>query len=221
MNYRFAPAFISHACTPFYDFVTTLGGCGKSFQIKVMEHANIQNNERVLDVGCGSGTLVLLIKARHPECDVVGVDPDKKILNIARKKLVKNNVRVDLIQAFAEKLPFDDLSFDVVVSALTFHHLPTEIKKQALREIYRVLKSDGRLLLADIGKPYSLFWKLKYLFDFERIFMGNNYMEDNLAGKLPYFMQEAGLHVKELAPRYHGTQFLLAKKDSLGSLMVA
>lgn len=212
MKYKFAPAFICDFFTPFYDLIIKQGGLGKSLEERIIKIANIKDGESILDVGCGSGGLVVRIRSNYQNCEVVGVDPDQKILNLAKKKIEKNKFDVALINAWAEKLPFQNSSFDIVISALTFHHLPTEIKKQSFKEIHRVLKKDGRFLLADIGKPDSLFWKVKFAIDPERLFSTGEYMKDNLGGRLPLFVEDAGFAVKEIYPKYRGVQFLLARK---------
>lgn len=212
MSYKFAPAFICDFFTPFYDLVIEQGGLGREFQRKILNYAKIKEGESILDIGCGSGGLLILMKTLHPGSKIVGTDPDKKILKVAKQKIVDKNLDVELVQAWGEKLPFNDASFDVVISSLTFHHLPLDAKKQALKEIYRVLKTNGRFLLADIGKPDSLFWKIKFLFDPERLLSTGEYMKDNLQGKLPTLVKEAGFDVKEVGPRHQGIQFFLAIK---------
>lgn len=211
-NYKFAPAFIFDFFTPFYDLIIEQGGLGKDLQEKIIKHAEIKDGENILDVGCGSGGLLIRIKRKFSKTKLVGVDPDKNILRIAKDKIEKENLDIELEQSFAEKLPFKSSSFDLVISSLTFHHLPTEIKKKTLKEIYRVLKNNGKFLLADIGKPNTLFWKIKFLFDPERLLSTGEYMKDNLEGKIPKLLEEAGFIVKEITPRHRGIQFLLCVK---------
>jgi ubiquinone/menaquinone biosynthesis C-methylase UbiE len=105
------------------------------------------------------------------------------------------------MQARAEALPFDPSSFDIVVSTLIFHHLPTEIKKQAMRETHRVLRTGGRFLLADFAKPQGLV--LTVVFAFATLIGSDEikYLQDNKTGKLPLFLEEAGFAVQELPPR--------------------
>lgn len=209
MKYKFAPGFLFSFLTPFYDFVVEQGGLGKSFQQKVLKVAEIKDGQRVLDLGCGSGTFLMMVKKSYPDCKVIGVDPDKKMLSLAKNKGLDDS---ELVQSLAEELPFRASQFNVVVSSLTFHHLPTEIKKQTLKEIYRVLKDGGRFLLADIGKQSSLFWKIKFLLDPERLLITREYMKDNLEGKIPSFLEEAGFKVQKIGQIYQGVEFLLAKK---------
>lgn len=213
MKYKFAPAFISDFFTPFYDLIIEQGGLGKSFQKKILNYAQIKDGESILDVGCGAGGLLVMIKSNYPKCKVTGVDPDGKILKLAKGKILRKNLDIELINTWAEELPFGSSTFDLVISSLTFHHLPTEIKKQALKEIYRVLRKDGRFLLVDIGEPKTLFWKIKYLLDPERIFSTGEYMKDNLEGKIPILVKNVGFRVKEVSPRYKCVQFFEATKE--------
>jgi ubiquinone/menaquinone biosynthesis C-methylase UbiE len=117
------------------------------------------------------------------------------------------------MRARAEHLPFPTSSFDLVMSTLVFHHLPTEIKQQAMQEIYRVLTPGGRFLLADLGKPEGL--ALRAFFALGALAQADEarYIQDNKAGKLPLFLKEVGFAVQELLPRYKGVQFLLATKQ--------
>lgn len=213
VDYKFAPAFICDFFTPLYDLILEQGGLGKSLQRKIIKLIQIKDGQSILDIGCGSGGLLIKIKSKYPNSKIVGVDPDPKILKIAQEKAIKNHLKIDFQNAWAEKLPFKDHSFDVVISSLTFHHLPTEIKKKTLQEVHRVLKKDGRFLLADIGKPDSLFWKIKFALDPERLFSTGEYMKDNLEGRILFLLKEANFAVEEIVPRYQGVQFFLAKKN--------
>ncbi len=218
MSYQPVPALGKDWLTPFFDMLLAVVGLGDAFKERVLEKARIQPDERLLDVGCGTATLLLAAKSRYPTLSAIGIDSDERVLALARKKIQRKGLEVEVMQARAEALPFDSSSFDVVVSTLIFHHLPTEIKKQAMREIHRVLRSGGRFLLADFAKPQGLV--LTVVFAFATL-MGSDeiqYLQDNKAGKPPLFLEEAGFAVQELLPRYKGVQFLLATKEALLSL---
>jgi ubiquinone/menaquinone biosynthesis C-methylase UbiE len=105
---------------------------------------------RVLDVGCGTGALLRRLGARLPGADLAGVDPAPRMLAEARKRL--NGVR--LAQAAAERLPFVDASFDLVVSAMSFDHWADQ--ELGLAECARVLDRGGGLVLADLFAPWLL-----------------------------------------------------------------
>ena len=100
----------------------------------------------VLDVGCGTGALLRLLATRLPaEAELVGVDPAAAMLEAARA--TSDHPRVRFERAPAEHLPFPDASFDLVVSTVSFHHWDDRIA--GLREVARVLRPDGRLVLAE------------------------------------------------------------------------
>lgn len=214
MSYKSVPALGKDWLTPFFDLLLEMVGLGRVLATRVLERADIQDGERVLDVGCGTATLLIAAKTGAPGTQMVGVDMDERVLQIARKKIAQHQVEVEVVQAGAEHLPFPPASFDVVTSTLVFHHLPTEIKHQAMQEIYRVLTPDGRFLLADFGRPegfiLSTFFALGTLVQADEA----RYIQDNKEGKLPRFLKEVGFVVQEILPRYRGVQFLLATKDA-------
>lgn len=147
MASNYIPAFGFNFLTPFYDFFADLLGYGAPFKHQVINFFSLKPDEKLLDLGCGTGTLLILAKKRFPVVEMVGVDIDRKVLEIAQSKAKKAEVEIKFIEAGAQKLPFKDSSFDVVVSTLIFHHLPTSVKKATLREIDRILKKNGRFLL--------------------------------------------------------------------------
>jgi len=126
-----------------YDAVCCLFGIGRSFRLRILESVDLRGEDTVLDVGCGTGVLLALLKGTRPGVHVVGIDPDQKALEIAGKRL-HGHENVELIRAFAESLPRADESVDVCLSTFALHHMPGETKQKAVREMHRVLKKGGR-----------------------------------------------------------------------------
>lgn len=144
----FVPAAGRDWLLPIYDPITTLLGV-RRFHRRLLDQADIAAGSRVLEVGCGTGNLSILVKRLNPAAAVTGIDPDPKALARAHRKAQRNSVVVQFDRAYAEQLPFADASFDRVLSALMLHHLDPNAKVPALRELCRVLKPGGSLHLAD------------------------------------------------------------------------
>jgi ubiquinone/menaquinone biosynthesis C-methylase UbiE len=106
----------------------------------------------VLDVGCGTGTLVLEVARRFPVGHVAGIDPGPQQIARARRSAARRNLPIEFQIGVIEQLPFPEQTFDVVFSTLMMHHLPVPLKRQGLAEIARVLKPGGRLVIADFTR---------------------------------------------------------------------
>ncbi|MBI4042575.1 MAG: class I SAM-dependent methyltransferase, partial [Deltaproteobacteria bacterium] len=184
--------------TPFYDFCVSHGTKEALFKGHLIEQAQLQPGFRVLDVGCGTGTLLLMIKERYAEVEAVGIDGDPKILAIARRKSEVKGAEIRFHHALAQDLPFENASFDRVFTSLVLHHLTADQKRAALKEIYRVLKRGGEMHVADWGVPHSLLMKIA--FQMVRMLDGYSMTEDNYRGRLPTLFAEDGfIEAKERA----------------------
>jgi ubiquinone/menaquinone biosynthesis C-methylase UbiE len=148
----FVPAAGRHWRLPFYDLVASLLGADAARR-KLVQHADIQRGECVLDVGAGTGALALEIKGSQPLADVTGIDPDPRALGLARRKAERARLSVRFDQGFADSLPYPAGSFDRVTSSFVLHHLAPGEKTAALGELRRVLRPGGRLHLLDFDGP--------------------------------------------------------------------
>jgi ubiquinone/menaquinone biosynthesis C-methylase UbiE len=138
----------------------TLGMEGR-FRRRIIEAANLSRGDRVLDVGCGTGTLAInAAKAVGPDGRVDGIDPSPEMIARARSKAQASGQGVQFQEAGIESLPFPDHSFDSVLSSLVFHHLDGPLQQAGLAEIHRVLAPGGRLTIIDFGGQGPLFHRL-------------------------------------------------------------
>src|SRR5712664_1074426 len=153
----------------------------------LLDRAQIRSGQRILDLGCGTGSLIVQLKRLYPETEVVGLDPDQKALALARRKAVRAAVSIHLDQGFGDELPYPDASFDRVLSSLMFHHVPTDEKGKTLRAVRRVLKPNGEFHMLDFEGPEKGAHGL-----LSRILHSNQRLKDNSEGRVLHFMTEAG-----------------------------
>ena len=111
-NDKYIPALSYDWLTPFYDPVVRLTTREKTFKKALAEQARIRAAHRVLDLACGTGTLTILLKKTVPQAEVVGLDGDSQILEIAETKARKAGVEIRFEKGMSFDLPFDlPLSF--------------------------------------------------------------------------------------------------------------
>ena len=191
MNTRYIPALSFKWLTPLYDPLLKWVMREETFKRKLVQQANIQSKMKVLDLGCGTGTLTLMLKQAYPEAQMTGLDGDPEVLGIARNKTRNADIQWD--EGFASDLPYPDSVFDRVVTSLVIHHLITDDKRRAFKEIHRVLKPNGELHILDFGAPHSSLTRFMttYMRQLEET-------ADNFDGQIPLFVTEAGFgEVKE------------------------
>lgn len=194
----YLPALSYDRLTAIYDPVIRVGSREQSSKERLLSQAGLEPGMRVLDVGCGTGTLAIWAKQRHPDVELVGLDGDPAMLEQGRRKAAEAGVDVSLDEGLSFDLPYEDDSFDRVLSSLFFHHLKRDAKETTAREIARVLRGGGQLHVADFGPQrdpamWALSRGVKY-------FDGVEVTRDNYAGRLPEVFAAGGLR----DPREHG-----------------
>ena len=186
---HYIPALGAAWLTPLYDIVARLTG-ERRFKRRLVEQAHIASGQDVLDLGCGTGTLALLVKQTCPGARVVGLDIDPRILAIARRKTQRAGADLELRQGSATEPPFAPASFDRVLTTLVLHHLTTAQKRTALKAVRGLLRPGGELHVADWGKPHNALMEVASM-GF-RLFDGGEPTQANLSGQLPALIAAAG-----------------------------
>lgn len=173
--------------TPLYDPLVRLTTRELTFKRQLVLQADLHRDDRVLDIGCGTGTLLLLLRQTGCGVRVIGLDGDPKILRLARAKDEKDPL--PLVCGLSTELPYADECFTRVTSTLMLHHLTRQEKLQTLREVLRVLRPGGELHVADWGKPHNAL--MRVLSGVLRLGHQDRVI-DNREGRLPLLFRSVG-----------------------------
>lgn len=211
---RYVSALRFRWLTRFYDPVVAVTTREAIFRQRLIEQADLRAGQRVLDLGCGSGTMAALIKQQHPQVSVIGLDGDPAILSLARAKARDTGLDIRFDEGLSYALPYAQAEFDVVFSSLFFHHLDPDDKVRTLQEVLRVLRPRGALHVCDWGRPSNV--ALCLSFSLVRMLDGFEVTRDNARGRLPQIMKKAGfagVTVRSSLTTALGTlDFLVAEK---------
>ena len=185
----YIPALGKRWLLPLYDPFLWLLGADKEKQ-PLIEQAELKGRMRVLDIGCGTGSMAILIKRTHPECEVVGIDPDPAALSVCKRKANRAGLSIEFDRGFADHMPYADASFDRVFSSFMFHHLADDEKTATLGEIRRVLKPGGSLHLLDFVREHSVHSGTK---GHGQLIHRHGPVAERVEGRMTSLMDEAGL----------------------------
>lgn len=139
---------------------------------ELLAELRLRGDERALDLGCGRGAVLLMAAELLPRGQAVGADLWKtsdqsgNAPEVTRRNAEREGVadRVALVTADMRSLPFEDASYDLVLSSLAIHNIPEAVgRTKAIEEAARVLKPGGRLLIADIRSTRHYAERLRQL----------------------------------------------------------
>ncbi|HEX8992002.1 MAG TPA: class I SAM-dependent methyltransferase [Anaerolineales bacterium] len=186
-GHKYVPALGLRWLTPLYDALVDGPMSAARMRQAVFAQLGDLSGRAVLDVGCGTGTLAMMIQQANPAAHVAGLDGDRQILQIAHTKARRSRLTTEFTEAMSDTMPFGDASFDFVLTTLMLHHLTKDGKQGTAVEMYRVLRPGGTLLGLDFAEPRGPMGRgLRPLTRrFERV-------AENLDGLLPALFERAG-----------------------------
>jgi ubiquinone/menaquinone biosynthesis C-methylase UbiE len=191
MSTRYIPALSFKWLTPLYDPLLKWGMREEIFKRRLVLQAGLQPKMDVLDLGCGTGTLTVMLKQAAPLANITGLDGDSQVLSIAQGKAIQADLNIQWDRGMAFDLPYPDQSFDVVVSSLVIHHLTALDKSRAFQEVHRILRPGGWFHIVDFGPPFSLLTHIQ-----SAVMKNLEETADNFAGRILPMLQKAGFRAQ-------------------------
>ena len=193
---RYIPALSFDFLTKFYDLVISITMPEKKFRKALITEAFAkQTRLKALEFGIGTASNSIMALNQYPNHKITGLDVDPKVLEIAKLKIEKMSVPIEIIQFDGIKSKLSESSFDLVFSALVFHHLDHKRKIIAFEEINRLLKINGRFVFVDWGNPSNLFTSIGFFL--LRMFDGWKNTKDNHNGNYLKMIEATGFEKPE------------------------
>ncbi len=165
-----------------FDSKARIYDTNKMSQFAVQCHPYVLNSlipvsfKNILDIGCGTGSLLEKLLKQKPKVRAFGLDLSENMLEVAKEKLPKN---VELVYGEAEALPYDNKKFEVVIMIDSFGFFVNP--EQAITEAYRILKPGGKLIIAD-----------KHIVGLKKLFVNSTCYEEK---QIRDFLNNAGFDI--------------------------
>ncbi|MBX3595246.1 MULTISPECIES: class I SAM-dependent methyltransferase [unclassified Sphingomonas] len=184
----FVPALGNARLTRFYDLAIALLTRERYWRGQVLRKLAPGPDDIVMDVGCGTGTLAVMVKEACAQTQVIGVDPDPEVLAIARAKAERAAVAVEWRRAMGDEL--GEAVATIVVSSLVLHQCPLSAKRSIAAAMHAALRPGGRLVLLDYGEQRG--WLMRRLFGIIQRLDGVELTQPNADGVLPQILADVG-----------------------------
>lgn len=193
----FVPALGKSGSLDRYDAAIALMTREKRWRSDLLRFAEPRPGERIVDIGCGTGTFAIALKQSAPESIVLAVDPDPAVLEIARAKAEVADAEIQWFEAMGDELDGIDAlrQCDKIVSSLVLHQCPMAVKEAIAAQMFRLLRPGGTLFIADYGEQRSLLMRM--LFRQIQLLDGFEYTEPNAKGCVPGILKAAGFEAVE------------------------
>ena len=193
----FTPAAGRFAPTSIYDRGVSLLTREPVWRSELLRRLSPAPGDSILDVGCGTGSLAILLKSAQPEARIVGLDPDVKALAIAQRKAASAEVEIEWRRGFAKDAA-DFGPFDKVVSSLVFHQVPLPGKRSGIAAMFAATKAGGLVCIADYAAQSD--WRMRQLFRFIQLIDGRENTQLNADGFIEH--EICGILRKPVAPAF-------------------
>lgn len=187
---RYIPAAGHAAFTRFYDPFMALTMRERAWRPALRERVleTIPQDGVLVDLGAGTGRNAIDLASARPDIEVIAVDGDAEVLELAQAK--PGAERISWRQGLAGQLDLADASADAIVISLVLHHLTPDAKRAALADAHRVLRPTGRLHVADWGRAKDPL--MRAAFFAAQLLDGFATTSDHAAGRIPDYLTEAG-----------------------------
>lgn len=196
----YTPAAGHHWLTPFYDFGVAILTREHRWRSALIAQVRPRAGDVIVDVGCGTGSLLVRLGQATPSVRLIAIDPDPAALARARKKVAVAGLSVELHIGFARQAAelLEERRPTKVLSSLVFHQVPMEEKVAALAAMYAALGAGGEIHIADYGLQRTPLMRALFRGVIQNL-DGHANTEPNARGVLPDLMHAAGFRSVEEA----------------------